>query len=107
MDKQSLANEIKAKLEDRVLDLTIGDMVTIELAEKDLVSVCNKLRDDEATMRKILAEFQLNPETGRIINGHVPVRVKRGQRPILANGKLLVIDGGMAKAYQAVTGIAG
>ena len=66
-----------------------------------------KMRDDEAMMRKILVEFGLDPETGRIVNGHVPVRVNRGQRPILANGKLLVIDGGMAKAYQSVTGIAG
>ena len=65
------------------------------------------MRNDEEMMRKILVEFGLDPETGRIINGHVPVRVKRGQRPILANGKLLVIDGGMAKAYQDVTGIAG
>lgn len=65
------------------------------------------MRDDEAMMRKILVEFGLDSDSGRIINGHVPVRVKRGQRPILANGKLLVIDGGMAKAYQAVTGIAG
>ena len=64
-------------------------------------------RDDETTMREILAEFELDPDHGCIINGHVPVRVKRGQRPILANGKLLVIDGGMAKAYQEVTGIAG
>ena len=66
-----------------------------------------KRRDDEVEMRKILVEFGLDPDTGRIINGHVPVRVNRGQRPILANGKLLVIDGGMAKAYQSVTGIAG
>lgn len=65
------------------------------------------MRDDEQVMRKILVEFGVDPDTGRIINGHVPVRVKRGQRPILANGKLLVIDGGMAKAYQDVTGIAG
>ena len=66
-----------------------------------------KRRDEEAMMRKILVEFGLNPDTGRIINGHVPVKVKKGQRPIMANGKLLVIDGGMAKAYQTVTGIAG
>lgn len=65
------------------------------------------MRDDEATMRKILVEFGLDPDKGRIINGHVPVRVKQGQRPILANGKLIVIDGGLAKAYQDVTGIAG
>jgi fructose-1,6-bisphosphatase-3 len=74
---------------------------------KELQNPYYKMRNDEPTVRKILAEFGLDPDTGRIINGHVPVRVKRGQRPIFANGKLLVIDGGMAKAYQDVTGIAG
>jgi fructose-1,6-bisphosphatase-3 len=74
---------------------------------KELSNPYYQRRNDEAAMRKILAEFGLDPDSGRIINGHVPVRVKRGQRPILANGKLLVIDGGMAKAYQSVTGIAG
>lgn len=74
---------------------------------KELPNPYYKQRNDEATMRKILVEFGLDPDTGFIINGHVPVRVKRGQRPIFANGKLLVIDGGMAKAYQSVTGIAG
>ena len=42
-----------------------------------------------------------------IVNGHVPVKIKRGQSPIKANGKLIIIDGGMAKAYQEMTGIAG
>jgi fructose-1,6-bisphosphatase-3 len=66
-----------------------------------------KFRDDEGTARRILAEFGVNPDTGHIINGHVPVRVKRGENPVKANGKLLVIDGGFAKAYQGQTGIAG
>ncbi|KAA3663873.1 MAG: fructose-1,6-bisphosphatase [Chloroflexi bacterium] len=65
------------------------------------------MRDDTTAIDKILQEFGVNPKTGHIINGHVPVKVKKGQRPIKANGKLLVIDGGLAKAYQKVTGIAG
>ncbi len=64
-------------------------------------------RDDETVIRGILAEFGVNPEDGCIINGHVPVKIKKGQSPIKANGKLIIIDGGMAKAYQKVTGIAG
>jgi len=64
-------------------------------------------RDREASARQILAEFGVNPDTGHIINGHVPVKVKRGESPVKANGKLLVIDGGFAKAYQEETGIAG
>ena len=46
-------------------------------------------------------------ETGHIINGHVPVKVSKGESPLKAGGKLLVIDGGFSKAYQKVTGIAG
>ena len=64
-------------------------------------------RDHEETARKILQEFGLEPDKGHIINGHVPVKVKRGESPVKANGKLLVIDGGFAKAYQKETGIAG
>lgn len=66
-----------------------------------------QLRDKKKTARKILEEFGLDPNTAHIINGHVPVEVKHGESPIKAGGKLLVIDGGLSKAYQAKTGIAG
>ena len=65
------------------------------------------LRDTEKSASKILREFGLNPNTGRIINGHVPVKVAKGERPIKANGRLIVIDGGFSRAYQKQTGIAG
>jgi len=65
------------------------------------------LRNDENVIHKILVEFGLNSDSARIINGHVPVKVSRGESPLKANGKLLVIDGGFAKAYQKTTGIAG
>lgn len=55
----------------------------------------------------ILAEFGLPPQRGHIFNGHVPVKIKQGETPIKAHGKLYVIDGGMSLAYQAKTGIAG
>lgn len=66
-----------------------------------------QLRGREDVARTILSEFGANPETGRIINGHVPVQVRNGESPVKANGKLLVIDGGFAAAYQSETGIAG
>jgi fructose-1,6-bisphosphatase-3 len=65
-----------------------------------------KFRDNEEVCIKILNEFGLD-ETGHIINGHVPVAVKKGESPIKANGRLIVIDGGFSKAYQNQTGIAG
>ncbi|WP_028828586.1 fructose-bisphosphatase class III [Proteocatella sphenisci] len=66
-----------------------------------------KLQDNEDVCNMIFEEFGLNPETSHIINGHVPVKIKKGESPIKANGKLLVIDGGLSKAYQDTTGIAG
>lgn len=67
-----------------------------------------KLYEDPEICDKILTEFGIDPNSYcHIINGHVPVKLKKGESPVKANGKLLVIDGGMAKAYQKQTGIAG
>ncbi len=65
------------------------------------------LNDNETVCRNILESFGLDPDKSHIVNGHVPVKVKKGESPIKANGKLLVIDGGMSKAYQGETGISG
>ena len=65
------------------------------------------LADDEEVCKKILKEFGLDPATGRIVNGHVPVRTIKGETPMRANGKRFVIDGGFSKPYQEKTGIAG
>ena len=55
----------------------------------------------------ILREFGLHDNINHIINGHVPVHRLRGESPVKSNGKVIVIDGGFSKAYQAKTGIAG
>ena len=65
------------------------------------------LADDEKVCENILKEFGLNSATGRIVNGHVPVRTIKGETPMRANGKRFVIDGGFSKPYQEKTGIAG
>ena len=65
------------------------------------------LADDEKICEQILKEFGLEPTTGRIVNGHVPVRTIKGETPMRANGKRFVIDGGFSKPYQEKTGIAG
>jgi fructose-1,6-bisphosphatase-3 len=62
---------------------------------------------EEKYANKILKEFDLDPSKSHIINGHVPVKVKKGESPIKANGKLFVIDGGMSIPYQSVTGVSG
>ena len=66
-----------------------------------------KYLENEEVVKSILKEFDMDPEKSHIINGHVPVRTKDGESPIKCNGRVLVIDGGFAKAYQKQTGIAG
>lgn len=66
-----------------------------------------QLQNDENVCINILKEFGIEDEGSHIINGHVPVKIKKGENPVRANGKLLVIDGGFSKAYQPETGIAG
>lgn len=66
-----------------------------------------RLINDKAVCEKILEEFGLDPKTSHILNGHVPVKIKDGESPVKGGGKLFVIDGGISKAYQKQTGIAG
>ena len=62
---------------------------------------------DPAVCQMLLAEFGLHGDHCHIINGHVPVKAKKGESPIKGGGKLIVIDGGFSKAYQSTSGIAG
>ena len=62
---------------------------------------------DPAVCESLLREFGLEGEHCHIINGHIPVKTKKGESPIKGGGKLIVIDGGFCKAYQATSGIAG
>ncbi len=66
-----------------------------------------KLIKERAACEKIIREFGLDPRTSKILNGHVPVKIKDGESPIKGGGLLYVIDGGISKAYQKQTGIAG
>lgn len=89
--------------------MTTFERCFIDNAElyKEEQSYYYQWRDEEDTCNKILEEFGLKSSTSHIVNGHVPVKVTKGESPIKAKGKLLVIDGGFAKAYQKQTGIAG
>ena len=66
-----------------------------------------QLRDNEEVCERILDSFGVTGQNRHIINGHVPVHVAKGENPIKANGKLMVIDGGFSEAYHSETGIAG
>lgn len=76
-------------------------------SHKEVSNPYYSLRNEESACKTILSAFGLNPDSSHIINGHVPVKVSKGESPIKANGRLFVIDGGFSKAYQKVTGIAG
>lgn len=74
---------------------------------KEIKNSYYQLMDNEEILNKILREFGLDEKKSHIINGHVPVELKKGETPIKCGGKLLIIDGGFSKAYQEKTGIAG
>ncbi len=81
------------------------------LAEKELYkenyNAYYHFSEQPEICEEILKMFGLDPKRGHIINGHVPVKIKNGESPVKAGGKLFVIDGGISKAYQRATGIAG
>lgn len=75
--------------------------------QKEIFNPYYRYTEDPATCDRIFVEFGLDPDTAHIINGHVPVKSKDGEKPVKAGGKLFVIDGGISKAYHSKTGIAG
>ena len=81
--------------------------VADKATHKEHMNPYYKLSQKEEICDKILKEFGLPVTGSHIINGHVPVKLKDGESPIKGNGKLYVIDGGLSKAYQPKTGIAG
>lgn len=76
-------------------------------AHKEPTRPYYKLIKQKEPCEKILREFGLDPLRSKILNGHVPVKIKDGESPIKGGGLLYVIDGGISKAYQKQTGIAG
>lgn len=83
--------------------LFIADKAT----HKEFTRPYYKLIHRRDICENILREFDLDPAKGKILNGHVPVKIKDGESPIKGGGLLYVIDGGISKAYQKQTGIAG
>ena len=78
-----------------------------EATHTETKNIYYQLCENEQVVENILEEFGLDKNSGHIVNGHVPVVMKAGESPVKCGGKLLIIDGGFAKAYHAKTGIAG
>ena len=81
--------------------------LTDKSTHKEIKGYYYTLRNEEKICDYIMDEFGVEGNHRHIINGHVPVKAVKGEKPIKANGKMMVIDGGFSKAYQPETGIAG
>ncbi len=121
-DAFTAEGEAKRRGQDMLWYLWLGEgsplfgkskMATFELyfvedkaTQKEVKNAFYGLVDDERAMGGVLREFGLG-EAGRILCGHVPVKVKKGEDPVKCGGRLLMLDGGMSKPYQKTTGVAG
>lgn len=81
--------------------------VADKAARKEVKNPFYSRLDDPEAMAVIFEDFGMDPDTSRIICGHVPVKAKDGEDPVKCGGRVLTIDGGFSKAYQPTTGIAG
>ena len=82
-------------------------LIADKAARKEVKNSFYSLLEDEQVMNGILEDFGMDPATSRMVCGHVPVKVKNGEDPVKCGGKVTIIDGGMSRAYQPTTGIAG
>ena len=82
-------------------------LIADKAARKEVKNPFYTLLNDHEVMAHIFEDFGMDPNTSRIICGHVPVKAKDGEDPVKCNGQVLTIDGGFSRAYQPTTGIAG
>ena len=89
-------------------DMTTFERYFIEdkATHEEVKNAYYKLRDNEEFCIKLLKEFGLSSD-GHIINGHTPVKASKGENPVKAGGRTIVIDGGMSRAYHKTTGHGG
>ncbi len=74
---------------------------------KEITNPYFKLRLNEEILDHIYEEFGLNKKHSKIINGHIPLDITKGEDVILANNRIYNIDGGMSKQYKRQTSIGG
>lgn len=82
-------------------------LITDKAARKEVKNPFYSLLEEEQVIDGIFREFGMDPKKSRIVCGHVPVKVKDGEDPVKCGGRVLIIDGGMSKAYQPTSGVAG
>ena len=82
-------------------------LVADKAARTEVKNSFYDLIENREVIDGIFESFGMDPKTSRIVCGHVPVKVKKGEDPVKCGGKVLCIDGGFSRAYQGTTGIAG
>lgn len=82
-------------------------LIANKAARKEVKNPFYSLLEDTEVFAGVFKDFGMNPETSRIVCGHVPVKVKDGEDPVKCGGQVLIIDGGFSSAYQSTTGVAG
>ena len=77
------------------------------ITHKEITNPYYMLREEEKVLKMIYDEFGLDFNRGKIVNGHVPLDITKGDHVVLANNRIYSIDGGMSKEYSHKTNIGG
>ena len=83
---------------DKIATLEI-DLVEDESTHVETKSPYFRLVHEADFCDKVLAEFGVSTERGLIVNGHVPVKIEKGESPLKRSGKAITIDGAFSQAY--------
>ncbi len=73
-------------------------LVADKATHKEAKNPYFRLIHEASFCEKVLREFDL-PESGLIVNGHVPVKIEQGEDPLKRSGKAITIDGAFSDAY--------
>jgi fructose-1,6-bisphosphatase-3 len=83
---------------DRITTLE-NDLVADDATHKETKNPYFHLIHEAEFCERVLAEFGVNPRQGLIVNGHVPVKIEKGESPLKRSGKAITIDGAFSAAY--------
>jgi fructose-1,6-bisphosphatase-3 len=83
---------------DKIATLEI-DLVADESTHVETKNPYFRLINEAPFCDRILQEFGADPRRGLIVNGHVPVKIEKGESPMKRSGKAITIDGAFSEAY--------
>ncbi len=83
---------------DRIATLE-RDLIADKATHKETKNPYFALIHEPWFCEKVLTEFGVDPANGLIVNGHVPVKIEKGESPLKRSGKAITIDGAFSEAY--------